>query len=176
MRRDFASDTRDLQGRSLEKAIARPLDLNDTYLCPMCRHGELSALALMEAYSCNFCRHIFTANLREQTLQVADSSQRLAWRWDGRQWRSARQGPWDTTILLFGVGITLTVLPTALVLLSGYMFPPLPGSRGAWLPLAWAGLTFCFHLGLVAWLVAEHCQFPLYVTSKVRLQQYFSRA
>jgi len=148
----------------------RPLTYQETYLCPICRHGQIEAMALMDAFACDFCRHIFTANLRDQSIRVEDSSQPMTWRWTGRNWLMANQLDMDLTTLVWFVGSLLVVFPPLLIWLSSYLFPPLPGSKWYWFPTVWAGLTFCVHSLGVAWLLAEHYQIPLYITCKVRLQ------
>jgi hypothetical protein len=149
---------------------SRSLSYQDVYVCPVCRHGQISTLTLMDAFACNFCRHIFTADLRKQSVQVVDSSQPLSWRWNGRNWQSAYQDDLDLTLVIWLVGIALVVLPPALIWLSHHTFPPLEGSTWDWFPAAWIGLTFLSHFTLVAWLMAEHYQFPIYVACKVRLR------
>ncbi|NET32981.1 MAG: DUF2396 family protein [Cyanothece sp. SIO1E1] len=151
------------------------LNYDGVYLCPVCRHGHIAALTLMDAFACSFCGHIFTANLQEQSLQVVDSSQPMAWRWNGRTWRLAYQDDLNLTFVIWAVGAALAILPPVLVWLSAHTFPPLPGSTGSWLPLVWIGLTFSLHLTLVLWLVAEHYQFPAYVSAKVQLRQLMGR-
>ncbi|NJM45878.1 MAG: hypothetical protein HC860_06610 [Alkalinema sp. RU_4_3] len=59
------------------------LNYSDRYRCPLCQHGTLSSLILMDVFACDFCRHMFTANLENQVLRVEDSLQNLAWRWNG---------------------------------------------------------------------------------------------
>lgn len=152
----------------------RHLSYEDNYLCPICRHGQITSLVLMDAFSCNFCHHIFTANLREQTLQVADSSQSLVWRWTGQAWQPLHQGSTDLTWLVWGVGMILVTLPAGIVGIASYLFPPLDQKTLSF-PLIWAGLTFLVHFILVAWLLAEHHQFPAYVTLKVKLRQSLER-
>jgi hypothetical protein len=143
------------------------LNYYGVYTCPVCRHGKVAAMPLMEAFACNFCRHIFTANLEQQILKMADSQLPLSWRWNGSRWQGTQgQG----TELGWGSGIAaaaFVLLPTFLVGSGAYLFPPLPGSRLAWLPLFWVFLTFIAHLGFILWLVLEYYQFPLllYLTS-----------
>jgi hypothetical protein len=151
------------------------LNYQETYICPVCRHGQIEALTLMDAFACNFCRHIFTANLREQTIHVEDSSQPMTWRWTGRQWQSANQPDFDLTIVIWLVGISLVILPPMLLWLPLQAFPPLDGSRGAWFPVFWIALTFVLHLIFVSWLILEHYQVPLYVSLKVRIRQWLNR-
>lgn len=153
----------------------RPLDLQDHYLCPVCRHGTLSELALMDAFACDFCRHIFTANLEQQTVQIADGTQPMAWRWDGQTWRSLLSHDRSMTVLIWLLGAVIAIAPPLLVWLSLYTFPPLPGSRWEWFPGVWASCTLVVHLLLVGWLAAEHYQFPLYVRSKLWLRRAFQR-
>lgn len=151
------------------------LSFSGTYTCPICRHGQISALALMDAFACSFCRHIFTANLQNQSIHVVDSSQPMAWYWNGRRWQTAHREDFNLTLVIWLVGAGFILVPTALVWLSSYTFPPLPGSRWEWFPQVWLGCTFTVHFLLVAWLLVEHYQFPLYVTAKIRLRSLLER-
>lgn len=165
-------DSHPLSASSLDK---HSLNYQDTYLCPICRHGKISAITLMDAFACNFCRHIFTANLTSQTIQVEDSSYPMTWRWTGRNWQSANQIDVDLTIVIWLVGTALVVLPPMLIWLSSHTFPPLPGSAWYWFPTIWMSLAFCLHFVFVAWLLMEHYQLPLYVACKVRLNSWLGR-
>lgn len=165
----------DHQGQPFEKGEGGKkrlphLSYEGTYSCPICRHGEIQALFLTEAFACNFCRHIFTANEAAQTLQVVDSAQPMGWRWSGQHWRSLSQNT-DLTVLIWIIGLLLMVVPPGVLWLGLYIFPPLPGSPGAQLPYAWVLLTFLTHASIVLWLAIEHYQPPLYVMAKLRLQQ-----
>lgn len=151
------------------------LSYQGTYLCPVCRYGQISGLTLMDAFACNFCRHIFTANLQEQSVQVVDSSQPMTWRWNGRSWKVAYRDDFDLTFIIWVIGVAVVVLPSALVWLAAYTFPPLPGSPWAWFPMVWVGCTFLVHLLMVSWLLVEHYQLPLYVMLKVRLKHLLMR-
>ncbi len=153
---------------------SRPLTYQETYLCPICRRGEIAALTLMDAFACNFCRHIFTANLREQSVHVEDSSQPMAWRWNGQTWQAANQPDRDITAIIWLVGSILMLMPPTLIWLSYRIFPPLSGSTWQQFPLVWLGITFTLHFLLVVWLLAEHHQVPFYVMLKVRWQQWRS--
>lgn len=153
----------------------RSLSYQNIYLCPICRHGQISAIPLMEAFSCDFCRHIFTANLTEQVVRVEDSSQPMTWRWNGQTWQSTNLLSPDLTITLWIVGSVLVLVPTALVWLSSYLFPPLAGSAWVWFPQVWVGFTFLAHFSFVGWLLVEYYQFPPYVSCKVRLQDWRRR-
>ncbi|MBD0269899.1 MAG: hypothetical protein ICV77_16605, partial [Cyanobacteria bacterium Co-bin8] len=64
----FASKPK--SGRPLESSRGLSVDSGSTYLCPVCRHGQIEAMTLMDAFACNFCRHIFEVNLEQQTVQV----------------------------------------------------------------------------------------------------------
>lgn len=166
----------DKSGQQMPTAVSGSvLDLNGRYLCPVCRHGQIEALTLMDAFACDFCRHIFTVNLQNQTVQVVDSAQPMSWRWKGHTWRGVHQDNWNLTLIIWIVGLALVGFPTGLVWLSSHLFPPLPGSPGAQLPAVWAGLTLACHSALVLWLLSEHYQLPLYVSAKVRLQQLGQR-
>jgi hypothetical protein len=150
----------------------RTLNYEHNYPCPICRHGHIEAITLMDAFACNFCRHIFTANLREQSVHVEDSSQPMTWRWNGRNWQAANQTDLDLTVVIWLVGLSLVILPPGLVWLSSHTFPPLDDSSGAWFPTFWIALTFACHFLFVAWLMLEHYQVPLYISCKIRLRQW----
>lgn len=151
------------------------LSYSGTYICPVCRHGQISNLTLMEAFACNFCRHIFTANLEAQSVQVVDSSQPMSWRWNGRTWRFAYRDYPNVTVLVWFISAVLIILPASIVWISAYLFPPLPGSRWSWFPMAWLGFTFGVHFLMVAWLLAEHYHLPLYISSRIRLREWLGR-
>lgn len=151
------------------------LSFQGSYICPVCHHGQIAALTLMDAFACNFCRHIFTANLQEQLIRVEDSSQPFAWRWTGRSWQPAQQGDFNLTLVIWLVGTALIALPPALIWLSYHTFPPLPGSPWYWFPAIWTGLAFLAHLVLVLWLMVEHYQLPSYVALRVQLQRWLNR-
>jgi hypothetical protein len=160
---------------AVHPAPPNTLSYDGVYLCPVCRHGHIQALTLMEAFACDFCRHIFTANLKDQTVQVVDSSQPMSWRWNGRTWRVSYHDDFNLTFVIWAVGVALVALPPGLVWLSSHTFPPLDGSQWSWLPAVWVGLTFLAHFLLVLWLITEHYQFPLYVSAKVKLRQLFGQ-
>ncbi len=168
-------DTSDDKKIGTGTAEKRSLNYQETYICPVCRHGQISSITLMDAFACNFCRHIFTANLHDQSVRVEDSSQPMTWRWNGRTWQSANQMDTDLTIVVWLVGVSLVILPPGLIWLSSHTFPPMRGSAWYWFPSAWVGLSFFLHFLFVAWLLAEHYQFSLYVALKVRLQDWLGR-
>jgi hypothetical protein len=137
------------------------LNYHDVYPCPVCRHGEISTLPLMEAYACNFCQHIFTANLERQMLKMADSQLALSWYWNGRHWNGLRSEGTEMGALSLLAAVLFVLLPTAIVAISSYLFPPVAGSPLSWLPLFWSILTFAAHLICILWLILEYYQFPL---------------
>jgi len=66
-------------GQPLNKPLNKPLNFDETYRCPACGSGELSAIAMMDVFACDFCRHMFTANLSAQSVHLADSIQPMSW-------------------------------------------------------------------------------------------------
>ncbi len=137
--------------------------LKGEYSCPVCRHGKISKMPLMEAFSCSFCQHIFTTNFDKQLLKMADSQLPLTWYWNGKTWKGIhREGAevgWS--YLIFALGFIF--LPTAVVGSGMYLFPISNDSFLYWFPLAWTILTFCTHLFCVIWLVIEYYQFPIFL-------------
>lgn len=166
------SERQQLHGRSLE---SRSLDYGEVYTCPICRHGQLTAMTLMDAFACNFCRHIFAANLSEQSIRVVDSSQPTVWRWTGRSWQSAYYTNADVSVTLWSLGLLVVTLPPLIVWLSFYTFPPLVDSPLAWLPQAWFYLTLLSHLLIMSWLLVEHYQLSFYLVWKLQLQAMLGR-
>ncbi len=152
--------------------IQRVLDYQQSYPCPICRHGEISNLTLMDAFACNFCHHIFTANLTQQTLHTADSPQPMAWRWTGHRWRFAQQGSAEITGLVWCIAMVLVMFPPAIVGLATYMLPATDGTANTF-PMVWTGLTFTVHFVMVSWVLAEYHQLPTYITLKIWFQRLF---
>jgi hypothetical protein len=142
-----------------------------SYECPVCRHGQIQPMTLMDAYACNFCRHIFDVNLDQQTVHVVDGVQSMGWRWQGWRWQPLYQGRGDLTLTLWLVGLVLVIFPAGIVAMGGYVFPPLDDQPGLNWSMAWAIATLATHSAMVSWLLAEHYQFPSYVLMKIRLQR-----
>lgn len=141
----------------------QPLNYSGAYPCPICRHGEVSAMPLMEAFACNFCNHIFTANLDQQLLKMADGQLPLTWHWNGSKWKGSQREGRELDWIYGVAGVTFVLFPTAIVGCAAYLFPPLPGSYLSWLPNAWVLLTFSAHLAVLIWLVLEYYQFSLFL-------------
>ncbi len=144
------------------------LSYSDVYSCPACASGELSAMSMMDLFACDFCRHMFTANLQTQSVQLADSLQPMAWQWTGRRWRAAYQA--DTAAVLVWVfAIALVIAPAAIISLSNYVFPP---SGGLKFVVMWVALTGLSHGIISGWLLAEYHRWSWYVSSRIRLQRW----
>lgn len=152
------------------KPHSRALSYEQIYCCPACGCGELSAIALMDVFACNFCRHFFTANLQTQSVQLADSRQPMAWSWNGHRWRSAYQADVAAS-LLWGFASLLTLLPVTLIALSNYIFPPLEGLESSHFPVIWSGLTLITHALIAGWLLAEYHRWPWYIASGIFYQR-----
>ncbi|PSO55436.1 MAG: hypothetical protein BRC40_06140 [Cyanobacteria bacterium QH_8_48_120] len=152
------------------------LKLSGVYTCPVCRYGKIAALPLMDdAFGCEFCHHIFTANLETQVLKMADSQLPLAWHWNGKTWQGAhRKGVelgWGYGI----AGIAFVVLPPTLIGVAAYLFPPVPGDPLSWLPVFWTMLAFLLHLSCLGWLMVEYYQFPVFAYLRAMGQRLVSR-
>lgn len=147
------------------------LAYEENYRCPACASGDLSAIALMDVFACDFCRHIFSVNLKAQSVYLADSLQTMAWYWDGWHWKTAQQN--DTAAsLVWAFTIGLTIAPVGIIALSNYVFPPLDSSG---FPKAWTVLTLICHSLIALWLLAEYHRWPWYVSSGIRLNRLRAR-
>ncbi|MGF1515349.1 MAG: hypothetical protein ACFB5Z_16835 [Elainellaceae cyanobacterium] len=143
------------------------------YVCPVCRHGQISQLTLMDAFACSFCRHMFELSYSEQIIRVLDGPRPSVWRWLGNRWTALGQQP--ETPVIWGISLVLAILPFSLIGMATYIFPPLPGSRGAWLPEVWAIGALVIHGLMATWIVAEHHQPAVYAANKVRLSRLLQR-
>ncbi len=141
--------------------------LIDIYPCPLCRRGQLRQIVLMDAMGCNFCNHIFTANLEQQILTIADNQLPLSWRWHGNKWKNVRKEGVNIGLGYLILGTIIVLLPTFIIACSVYIFPPLPGSRLSWFPIFWIIATFIAHLTCLIWLILEYYQFPLGIYLRV---------
>ena len=133
------------------------------YSCPVCRHGKVSRMPMMEAFACNFCQHIFTTNFDKQLLKMADSQLPLTWYWNGKIWKGIHQEGLEVGWSYIVVAIGFVLLPTIIVGSGMYLFPASPESLLSWLPLGWTIATFCAHMFCVIWLVIEYYQFPIFL-------------
>lgn len=154
----------------------KPFNCNESYPCPVCRTGEITALPLMdETFSCQFCQHLFQGDFSQQLLTLMDSEIPLSWYWNGKGWsppqRKGVELGWQYAI----AACVFLLLPTSIVGVGAYLFPPVPGTPLAWLPTVWTGLTLLTHLGILFWLVVEYYQFPVVIYIRVRLRQVFSQ-
>jgi hypothetical protein len=143
-----------------------PLSFEERYPCPVCRYGQIEGLFLVDAFSCRFCRHIFTVeDGPQQSLCLEDHAQPMKWRWSGDRWLVLRH-PVSRDGLLFAwiLGVLFVSIPTVLVWLVHHTFPPLPGQRGFMFPLV--GLTFLAHFTIAGWLCLEYYQWSFYVALK----------
>lgn len=158
---------------SIDKS--QSLSYQGVYPCPVCRFTQLKAMSLMDAMACDCCHHIFTPDLERQQIQMVDRQPPLIWHWNGRHWKGAHlEGvEWGWTYWLLALGFV--ILPSAIVGLSAYMFPAESGSTLDWLPIAWTGLTFLSHLGIIGWLAIEFYQFPVRAYLRAWQRQLLSR-
>lgn len=143
------------------KLLATSFDHHGTYPCPVCHVGKISSMPLMEAMSCDFCQQIFTVNVEQQQLKMPSRQPPLVWRWNGFGWTEAQlegvEFGWG-----YGVAaIAFIVLPTMVIGLVAYNFPPNPDVPLSWLPYIWTGMTFMSHLTIIIWLIIEIYQIPI---------------
>lgn len=175
-RESYRKVERKRRGRGSSVAEAKRLTYEESYRCPACASGDLSAIALMDIFACDFCRHMFTANLTNQSIQLADSLQPMAWQWNGWRWQTAQQSS-TAAALIWTFTSGLTLAPVAIIALSNYIFPPLESTG---FPIMWTMLTLACHSVMSIWLLAEYHRWPWYISSRIRLgrlrEQLFSPA
>ena len=144
--------------------------------CPLCSHGTLSTIAMMDAMSCDFCRHIFSIDLDQPlieppVLKIEDTAYPLSWQWTGQQWKAQAQAEPQLLRWLWSLCAAIILIPSGLMSLAVHLFPPTPHSRGAWFSSLWLGLTILAHVTIAFWLLCEHYQWPIYQ----RLKLFYER-
>lgn len=67
------------------------IDLSAEYPCPCRRRGQLTPIALTEAFGCDRCQHIFVVQDNGHTIEqlVNHYPYKKVWRWTGHQWSTA---------------------------------------------------------------------------------------
>ena len=131
------------------------------YPCPVCRHGKVTQMIMMETFACSFCQHIFTTNYDKQLLKMADSQLPLTWYWNGKNWKGIQREGVEIGWSYLLCGLAFVALPTTIVAFSAYLVPPLPDSPLSWFPIFWAFLTFFTHLFCLILLIVEYYQLPI---------------
>jgi hypothetical protein len=134
----------------------------------------MQPMVLMDAFACDFCRHIFSVNLEAQILRLEDNVQPMIWHWNGLRWRSTGANV-DLSILVWISSVVLVMIPAGLIWLCAYIFPPLDGLRWNSFSIVWGEFVCAIHSCFALWLLAEHYQLPTYVTGKIWLERFFAR-
>ena len=146
-----------------------------TYPCPVCRLGQIKALALMDAMACDSCRHIFNGYIEKQRLFLADRQPTQIWCWNGRTWVGAHA---EGVKLGWGyllIAAAFVLLPPTLIGLSAYFLLETTDRAESWLPGVWTGLTFLSHLGIIGCAVVGFYQFSIGITLKVMRQHLLGK-
>jgi rubredoxin len=151
------------------------LTLQDSYRCPICRYGKLNAMVMMDAFSCDFCRHIFSVNLEQQILRVEDRVPKTGWRWQNDRWTTLKPLDVDLSILVWITSIFLVTIPSGMIGLSAYVFPPIGGLMWNSFSIVWAEITFSVHFLIATWLLVEHYQLPSYVAARIAIDRLLER-
>ncbi|MBD2390238.1 hypothetical protein RI030_14450 [Aphanizomenon flos-aquae NRERC-008] len=141
--------------------LSTALNFQEDYPCPICRVGKISQMLMMEAMCCDFCNEIFTVNLELQQVKMPSREPPLIWNWNGFTWTQARL---ENVELGWGYGlsaIAFIILPTTLIGVTAYYFPPRSHVPLSWIPLVWTVLTFLSHLGIIVWIFIEVYQIPI---------------
>jgi len=137
----------------------RPQD-ERRYPCPNCRRGELYRLELMDAHGCTVCGNLVDLDLKSQIARSLSTAPSASFRWTNGRWLPTYRRDLRLSALAIVSLLAFTVLPTAIAALAVYVFPPLPGSDGAWVPTAWVFSVGAAHTISALWLLAECYQWP----------------
>ncbi len=95
---------------------AQKIDLTQSYPCPCRRRGQLTQIALTEAFGCNRCQQIFVVEEGGYVLEELSTSYRYkrTWRWNGQQWNGISPG--GNSYVSIALGVILVLLITGLLL------------------------------------------------------------
>ncbi|MDB9534888.1 hypothetical protein PN451_03330 [Dolichospermum planctonicum CS-1226] len=140
---------------------SKSLNFQENYPCPVCRIGKISQMPMMEAMCCDFCHEILTVNLELQQVKMPSREPPLVWHWNGFKWTQAQLLGVE---LGWGYGlaaIAFVILPTTLIGITVYCFPPAADDFFTWIPLIWTVLTFLSHLAIIVWIVIEVYRVPV---------------
>ncbi|MEM7554143.1 MAG: hypothetical protein AAF378_08580 [Cyanobacteria bacterium P01_A01_bin.84] len=143
------------------KSVKSPFNYKEVYPCPLCRVGEISHMPLMEAMACDFCQQIFTVNLEKQQLIMPSRQPPLTWRWNGVNWNQAHLEGVDLGWGYAIAAILFVGLPTTIIGIVAYCFPPESNFSITWIPYIWTFVTFMSHLSIIIWLLIEIYQIPI---------------
>ena len=141
--------------------LSKSLNFQEDYPCPVCHVGKISQMPMMEVMCCDFCNEIFTVNLELQQIKMPSREPALVWKWNGFKWTQAQLVGVE---LGWGYGlaaIAFIILPTTLIGVTAYYFPPHPYAPLSWIPSIWTVLTFLSHLAIIVWIFIEVYQFPI---------------
>jgi hypothetical protein len=91
---------------------AQKIDLNLDYPCPCHRRGNLTPIALTEAFGCNRCQRIFVVQESGYVIEELSTNYpyKRAWRWTGHQWNTANPS------------LSRAYLPLTLLIIFGLVF------------------------------------------------------
>jgi hypothetical protein len=98
------------------------IDLSQDYPCPCRRRGRITPIALTEAFGCNRCQQIFVVEDSGQVLEQLSGTYpyKKAWRWNGRQWRTANSYIGDNYLsIALGIVVVIMVVGMTLLLSGG---------------------------------------------------------
>ncbi|PSB26743.1 hypothetical protein [Stenomitos frigidus] len=100
---------------------AQKIDLTQSYPCPCRRRGQLTQIALTEAFGCNRCQQIFVVEEGGYVLEELSTSYRYkrTWRWNGHQWNGVSSGFGESYLsIVLGVILVLLIIGFLLALNS----------------------------------------------------------
>jgi hypothetical protein len=126
-------------------------------------------MVMMDAWACNFCRHILSQEGSQPILRLEDSNLlNCRWRWQGRSWQAVHPGGKEVTAAVWVMAAVITLLPPTLLWLTYHTFPPLPDTGWPWFPPLWLGLTISAHVTIVLWILLGHYQITPYLNWRWR--------
>lgn len=114
----------------------------------------------MEAYGCTYCGNLVEIDLRSQLARSLSTAPALSYHWQRGRWLPTYRRDLRLNSVAIVSLLVFTVLPTTIAGLAVYIFPPLEGSRGAWVPYAWVISVGAAHCISALWLLAECYQWP----------------
>jgi hypothetical protein len=96
---------------SVQSQKSQKIDFSQDYPCPCRRRGQITPIALTEAFGCNRCQQIFVVEENGQVLEQLSGAYpyKKSWRWNGRKWHIANPQLGDS-YLLIAMGVIIAIL------------------------------------------------------------------
>ncbi|MCU0571300.1 MAG: hypothetical protein MUF49_32630 [Oculatellaceae cyanobacterium Prado106] len=130
---------------------AHKIDFKVAYPCPCRRKGQLTPIALTDAFGCDRCQQIFVVQDNGFVLEQLSTNYpyKRTWRWTGHQWVVARSGLGRDYLPIVLVSVFVVGFLVLLLILQS------PLSANMAFRVFAAAIVLSVMLGLMLWLACR---------------------